>query len=67
MHDQAVSQEGVFERAIEAVKLAKSKGFRVTTNSTFFYNTDPARVGCLFGPTDLDRSRRDDCVAGLCL
>ena len=44
MHDHAVSQEGVYERAIEAVKLAKSKGFRVTTNSTFFSNTDPVRA-----------------------
>jgi len=44
MHDAAVCQEGVYERAIEAIKLAKSKGFRVTTNSTFFSNTDPARA-----------------------
>jgi hopanoid biosynthesis associated radical SAM protein HpnH len=44
MHDCAVSQEGVFERAVEAIKLAKSKGFRVTTNSTFFSNTDPERA-----------------------
>ena len=44
MHDHAVSQEGVFERAVEAIKLAKSKGFRVTTNSTFFSDADPARV-----------------------
>jgi hopanoid biosynthesis associated radical SAM protein HpnH len=44
MHDHAVSQDGVYERAIEAVKLAKSKGFRVTTNSTFFSNTDPVRA-----------------------
>ena len=44
MHDHAVSQEGVYERAVEAIKLAKSKGFRVTTNSTFFQNADPVRV-----------------------
>jgi len=44
MHDHAVSQEGVYERAVEAIKLAKSKGFRVTTNSTFFSNTDPERA-----------------------
>ncbi len=44
MHDHAVSQEGVYERAVEAVKLAKAKGFRVTTNSTFFSNTDPVRA-----------------------
>jgi hopanoid biosynthesis associated radical SAM protein HpnH len=37
-HDAAVDREGVFDTAIEAIKLAKSKGFRVTTNSTFFTN-----------------------------
>ncbi|GLI91952.1 adenosyl-hopene transferase HpnH [Methylocystis echinoides] len=44
MHDRAVSQDGVYERAVEAIKLAKSKGFRVTTNSTFFADADPERV-----------------------
>jgi hopanoid biosynthesis associated radical SAM protein HpnH len=38
-HDQAVDQEGVFDEAIEAIKELKRRGFRVTTNSTFF-NTD---------------------------
>src|SRR5246500_321704 len=28
-HDEAVSKEGVFEQAVEAIKLAKSKGFAV--------------------------------------
>jgi len=37
-HDAAVDREGVFDAAIEAIRLAKSKGFRVTTNSTFFTN-----------------------------
>ncbi len=44
MHDHAVCQDGVYDRAVEAIKLAKSKGFRVTTNSTFFSDADPARV-----------------------
>ncbi len=44
MHDRAVCQDGVYERAVEALKLAKSKGFRVTTNSTFFSDADPERV-----------------------
>jgi hopanoid biosynthesis associated radical SAM protein HpnH len=43
-HDRAVSQDGVYDRAVEAIKLAKSKGFRVTTNSTFFSDSDPERV-----------------------
>jgi hopanoid biosynthesis associated radical SAM protein HpnH len=35
-HDASVCQSGVFERAVEAIKLAKSKGFRVTVNCTLF-------------------------------
>jgi hopanoid biosynthesis associated radical SAM protein HpnH len=38
-HDEAVDKEGGFKGAIEAIKLAKQKGFKVNTNSTFF-NTD---------------------------
>ncbi|MGB9112373.1 MAG: adenosyl-hopene transferase HpnH [Acidimicrobiales bacterium] len=43
-HDAAVDKEGVFETAIEAIKLAKQKGFRVTTNSTFFTHDSPKTV-----------------------
>ena len=35
-HDHICAEEGVYDKAIEAIKLAKSKGFRVTTNTTFF-------------------------------
>ncbi len=35
-HDASVCQDGVFERAVEAVKLALGKGFRVTINCTLF-------------------------------
>jgi hopanoid biosynthesis associated radical SAM protein HpnH len=35
-HDESVCQEGVFDRAIEAIKEAKSRGFRVNINCTFF-------------------------------
>src|ERR1700743_443571 len=38
-HDESVSKDGVVDEAIEAIKELKSRGFRVTTNSTFF-NTD---------------------------
>jgi hopanoid biosynthesis associated radical SAM protein HpnH len=38
-HDASVAQEGVFDEAVEAIKFLQAKGFRVTTNSTFF-NTD---------------------------
>lgn len=35
-HDASVCQEGVFDRAVEAIKLALHKGFRVTVNCTLF-------------------------------
>lgn len=35
-HDASVCQEGVFDRAVEAIRLALSKGFRVTVNCTLF-------------------------------
>jgi hopanoid biosynthesis associated radical SAM protein HpnH len=38
-HDESVDKAGVFDEAIAAIKFLKEKGFRVTTNSTFF-NTD---------------------------
>ena len=35
-HDTSVCQEGVFDRAVDAIKLAISRGFRVTVNCTLF-------------------------------
>ncbi len=35
-HDASVCQEGVFDQAVEAIKLALAKGFRVTVNCTLF-------------------------------
>lgn len=35
-HDKAVSQPGVFKRAVSAIKAAKAKGFRVNVNCTLF-------------------------------
>ena len=42
-HDAAVDREGVFDTVVEAIREAKRRGFRVTTNSTFF-NTDSAKT-----------------------
>lgn len=39
-HDQSVDRHGVFDKAIEAIKEAKRRGFRVTTNTTFFMQDD---------------------------
>jgi len=35
-HDQVVCREGVFDRAVEAIREARARGFRVFTNTTFF-------------------------------
>jgi len=35
-HDHSVSQEGVFEKAVSAIKAAKAKGFTVNVNATIF-------------------------------
>ncbi|HZU56653.1 MAG TPA: adenosyl-hopene transferase HpnH [Actinocrinis sp.] len=43
-HDEAVDKKGGFQGAVEAIKLAKSKGFKVNTNSTFFNNDTPQAV-----------------------
>ncbi len=43
-HDRAVSQQGVFDKAVSAIKAAKEKGFRVTVNATLFDGADPDRA-----------------------
>jgi hopanoid biosynthesis associated radical SAM protein HpnH len=35
-HDKSVSQKGVFDRAVSAIKAAKAKGFTVNVNATIF-------------------------------
>ena len=35
-HDKSVSQKGVFDRAVSAIKAAKAKGFTVNINATIF-------------------------------
>lgn len=48
MHDSSVCQEGVYERAVAAIRLAKSKGFRVSINCTFFDGVDPKKTADFF-------------------
>lgn len=43
-HDASVCQDGVFDRAVEAIKLALDKGFRVTVNCTLFQGETPEDV-----------------------
>ncbi len=47
-HDEAVAQEGVFDRAVEAIEEAVRRGFRVTVNCTLFGNAVPERVAEYF-------------------
>src|SRR5262249_28731266 len=43
-HDAAVAPDGVFDEAIAAIRAAKARGFRVTTNTTFFNTDSPKTV-----------------------
>ncbi len=43
-HDTSVCQKGVFDIAVEAIKLALDKGFRVNVNCTLFQGEDAAEV-----------------------
>jgi hopanoid biosynthesis associated radical SAM protein HpnH len=43
-HDEAVCREGVYDRAVEAIREALRRGFRVTTNTTLFDGAQPLRV-----------------------
>lgn len=44
LHDKCVDRKGVFETAIQAIKAAKAKGFRVTTNTTVFDGINPQEM-----------------------
>jgi hopanoid biosynthesis associated radical SAM protein HpnH len=48
MHDKSVCEDGVYEKAVEAIKLAQSKGFRTQINCTLFDGADPERVAAFF-------------------
>jgi hopanoid biosynthesis associated radical SAM protein HpnH len=43
-HDESVCREGIFDKAVDAVREAKRRGFQVTTNTTFFSQDSPATV-----------------------
>ena len=48
MHDEAVSQDGTYDIAYEAIEIAKARGFRVQVNCTIFDGADPARLAAFF-------------------
>ncbi|MEE8351954.1 MAG: adenosyl-hopene transferase HpnH [Rhodospirillales bacterium] len=47
-HDRAVSQPGVFKRAVSAIRAAKKKGFRVNVNCTLFDQMDAKQAAEFF-------------------
>ena len=47
-HDFSVCREGGYDIAIEGIKEAVKRGFRVTTNATFFDGTNPNSVRAFF-------------------
>src|SRR6266542_2579252 len=61
-HDKSVCQEGVFDAAVDAIKEAKRRGFRVTTNTTFFNTDTPQTVREVLDylNEDLQRAGRGD-------
>lgn len=57
MHDHSVSQEGVYDKAVAAIREAKRRGFRVNINCTLFNDAQPERVAAFFdtlGPMGVD-------------
>jgi hopanoid biosynthesis associated radical SAM protein HpnH len=51
MHDKSVCQEGVYERAVAAIRIAREAGFRVNINCTLFNNAKPQEVAAFFDTT----------------
>lgn len=47
-HDEAVCRDGVFDQAVEGIRAALARGFRVTTNTTLFDGASPLRMRQFF-------------------
>ncbi|MEJ2108759.1 MAG: adenosyl-hopene transferase HpnH [Acidobacteriota bacterium] len=47
-HDRSVCREGTYDRAVEGIREALLRGFRVTTNTTLFNDAHPASVRAFF-------------------
>jgi len=48
MHDHSVCQEGVYDKAVAAIRMAKDRGFRVNINCTLFNDAQPEKVASFF-------------------
>ena len=47
-HDASVCKKGVFKKAVEAIKQARERGFRVTANCTLFQGEEPEEIAEFF-------------------
>ena len=47
-HDASVCREGVFEKAVTAIRMARHRGFRVSVNCTLFSGENPDEVAKFF-------------------
>jgi hopanoid biosynthesis associated radical SAM protein HpnH len=47
-HDKSVCQDGVYDKAVDAIRKVKAAGFRCNINCTFFDGTDPERAAKFF-------------------
>jgi hopanoid biosynthesis associated radical SAM protein HpnH len=47
-HDAAVCQDGTYDKAVAALKMAKERGFRTQINCTLFNNAVPEKVANFF-------------------
>ncbi|MGE5260376.1 MAG: adenosyl-hopene transferase HpnH [Actinomycetota bacterium] len=48
MHDRSVCRDGVYDKAVAAIRTAKAKGYRVNINCTLFNDAKPERVADFF-------------------
>jgi hopanoid biosynthesis associated radical SAM protein HpnH len=47
-HDTSVCQDGVFDKAVDAIDAARERGFRVTVNCTLFQGESPVEIARFF-------------------
>jgi hopanoid biosynthesis associated radical SAM protein HpnH len=47
-HDRAVCRDGIYDKAVSAIRAALARGFRITTNTTLFADADPDRTAAFF-------------------
>jgi len=48
LHDAMVRRDGVFDRAVRAIRAAKQAGLRVSTNTTIYTNSSPEQIAVFF-------------------